>query len=121
MATSKSPSKQTKFIAGASVFSGRPDPTWPVDAEFAARLQQLWNSLPSYGGSLPAAPPLGYRGCFLRDEIGAQWFAYRGVVKFTSLPHSETRTDQDRQFERLLFSSAPTGLIPPQLVADEFD
>ena len=110
-----------QFVAGASVFSGRPDPTWPVDAEFADRLWQLWNSLPTHDGSLPAAPPLGYRGCFLREETGVEWFAYRGVVKFTSPPHSETRADKERQFERLLLSSAPAGLIPPQLVADEFD
>ncbi len=69
-----------------------------------------------YEGTPPAAPVLGYRGCFLRDSSEHEWFAYGGVVRLKTATGSESRKDSGRRFEALLLSSAPPGVIPPQVV-----
>ena len=110
-------SKSSKYSAGVSVFSGRPDPTWTLSEEVGSELLRLFESFESYEGSAASAPPLGYRGAFLRDDAGNEWFAYRGVVSHSS----DTRKDSARQFERALVASIPEGLIPPAILTQEFD
>ena len=114
-------SKSTKYTAGVSVFSGRPDPTWSVSEEVGSKLQILFDDLDRYEGPAVSAPPLGYRGAFLRDDEGHEWFAYRGVVTLNGPQSSEARQDPDREFERALIASTPQGLIPPSLITQEFD
>jgi hypothetical protein len=114
-------SKSTNFTAGVSVFSGRPDPTWSLSEEVGNMLLRLFEDSDSYKGSAVSAPPLGYRGAFLRDDAGNEWFAYRGVVTLTSPHSSDARKDPARQFERALVASIPAGLIPPTLLTQEFN
>jgi len=56
MATSKSTKKTVQWIGGALVFSGRPDPTWPVPAQAASELENLWSGLPPAAVNLPVPP-----------------------------------------------------------------
>jgi hypothetical protein len=121
MGTSKSTNEDCKYTAGVSVFSGRPDPTWSLSEDIGSGVKQLYESLESYEGPALSAPPLGYRGAFLRDDAGHEWFAYRGIVTLTEQNRSEARRDPARQFERAITNSAPQGLIPPALLAQEFD
>lgn len=121
MGTSKSSKEDRKYSAGVSVFSGRPDPTWSLSEEIGTKLQQLYEAMESYEEPAPSAPPLGYRGAFLRDDAGHEWSAYHGVVTLTEPNHTEARRDSGRQFERAIIDSAPQGLIPPPLLAREFD
>src|ERR1700730_2840450 len=72
MDTSRSPERD-RWIAGALVFSGRRDPTWPVPAELGRRLEQLWEGLPPWSGERPHPPPLGYRGCKHSAPGGRVW------------------------------------------------
>jgi hypothetical protein len=111
MATSRSLS-ETGWVAGASLFSGRPDPTWPVRAETARALEALWASLPAADSPPPAPPPLGYRGCFLRSPNGQTWSAYAGVVTRPENGSLDRRRDEGRRFERTLIASAPEGTLP---------
>lgn len=99
-------------IGGASIYSGRRDPTWNVGEEVAKKLERIWDSLESWTGEHPTAPPLGYRGCFLRCQTDIEWFAYGGVVTLRTPEGSESRNDRDKNFEKLLLSSAPKGLLP---------
>lgn len=117
MGTSKSTEAERKYTAGVSIFSGRPDPTWSISEALALRLQKLYDELESFDGPATPAPPLGYRGAFLRDDAGHEWSAYRGVVTFDA----EARKDPNRTFERELLTSAPEGIIPPVLLTQEFD
>lgn len=110
MVTSKSSEAGVGFAAGVSVFSGRPDPTWPVTARDAARLVGLWESLAPSDSAAPAVQPLGYRGCFLRGG-GREWRAYRGVVTLGGARGGQRR-DDGRAFERLLLSTAPSDAVP---------
>jgi hypothetical protein len=99
-------------IGGASIFSGRPDPTWIVGEEVVKKLEKVWDSLEHWTGEHPPAPPLGYRGSFLRCEPDIEWSAYEGVVTRKTVQGSESRIDKNKNFERLLLYSAPKGLLP---------
>lgn len=116
MGTSKSIDRAGKYVGGASIFSGRPDPTWAISPDDAERLRSLWDSMEPCGGALPLAPVLGYRGCFLRDSFEREWCAFGGFVTLKAATSSESRKDNNREFEALLLSSAPEGAIPSQLV-----
>jgi hypothetical protein len=117
MVTSRS--SEAGWIAGAALFSGRRDPVWSVTPTFARTLVHLWTELPATGDAMPDAPPLGYRGCFLRSPGGGEWRAYRGVVEGPSDAGREVRLDRERAFERLLVGSAPPRLLPTDLGIDD--
>ena len=112
MATSKS---GDTWIAGAFVYSGRPDPTWPVSAAAAKRLQSLWTALPAPTEPAPNPSRLGYRGTFLRDPLHREWIAFGGLVSLTTPTGIEVRADPNNQFEKDLLASAPKGLLPQHL------
>ena len=114
MATSRSPSK-TGWTAGAFVFSGRPDPTWPLTDETATRLERIWASLGDLESEAPVPPLLGYRGCFAQDQEGRLWTAFGGAVTLTESGRTSARRDDARAFERSLLASAPAGSLPPEL------
>ena len=119
MATSKSVKELKKWIAGASIFSGRPDPTWQVQETVARKLLDTWDSLELSTRGCPPAPPLGYRGCFLRCTSDQEWFAYGGVVTLKTSDRYESRRDKDRMFEKKLLASAPDGLFPTPHIMNE--
>jgi len=115
MATSKSGKKATSWIGGALIFSGRPDPTWSVAGRAARKLESLWAGLPPSVGKLPAAPALGYRGAFLRDGGGREWFTYGGTVTLTTRSAVQSRLDPARQFEKKLLATAPPAQLPAEV------
>ena len=117
MATPKSDSKRSAWSAGASVFSGRPDPVWEVKPALAARLERIWRSLKPAVIESPPESALGYRGCFLNGPRGCQWFAFAGVVTLRSPRRPESRRDPAKKFERTILASAPAALLPPWLDA----
>ena len=101
--------------ARAYVFSGRPDPTWEVGADVLARRESTWEALLPFDGAPPAPPLFGYRGCVVTSASGAEYIAYGGVVTKRGGARDEQRVDQSRRFERLVYNSAPGGLIPPSM------
>jgi hypothetical protein len=112
MDTSKSSRQEERWIGGAMLFSGRPDPTWNVDPRTMRELESIWTKLPGWSGSAPSAPALGYRGCFVKGPGSGEWFAYEGMVTRTGQDQSESRRDPDRAFEKIILASAPKGLVP---------
>ena len=110
MDTSSSGEAAQGWVAGASVFSGRPDPTWPLAAALGTRLAGLWDRLPAwFGGERPVPPGLGYRGCHLTAPDGRVWHAFHELVTLGP----DGRRDAQREFERALLASAPPGSLPP--------
>jgi hypothetical protein len=113
MVISKLAKKKEKWIAGAFCFSGRPDPTWPVNKKLMKQLEKIWNSLEPLSDEIPPSPNLGYRGCFVIDNnIHREWSVYDRAVKLETDGNSETRLDRQGTFEKLLLSSAPKGVLP---------
>ena len=94
------------------MFSGRLDPTWPVSDRTVARLNAIWDSLRRHAGAAPVAPALGYRGCWLRDGRGREWFACGGVVTEREGDREERRADRGKAWEKELIGSAPRGVLP---------
>lgn len=112
MGISKLNREQKSCKGGIYIFSGRADPTWQVEEVVAQRLEEIWNLLEPLAGERPFAPPLGYRGCFLRCTNDREWFAYGGAVTLKTGGGCESRNDKDGNFEKLLLSSAPKGMFP---------
>jgi hypothetical protein len=99
-------------IATVSVYSGRPDPEWPLSARQAERLRRAWDRLKVELAEPPSTPVLGYRGIAMRCASGSEWRAYRGFVTYTSGDAVERRNDDGRRFERALLATAPGGVLP---------
>ena len=117
MGTSKSGEKHDAWVAGAFVYSGRPDPTWSISRWVAKKLQELWESLPASNETWEARPGgLGYRGSFVRGPGHREWVAFKGLVSLTTPEGIEVRKDPARKFEETLFSSAPKGLLPESVL-----
>jgi hypothetical protein len=119
MAISKSTEKVGSWTAGAFLFSGRPDPSWPVPEALVEKLVGLWQSLPLASGTKHEPKPpagLGYRGALLRDPHDRRWLARSGLVRLETASGSQTRSDPEREFEKKLLSSAPAGVLPEGLL-----
>lgn len=111
--------RSDSWSAGASVFSGRPDPVWALPESQALRLDALWRALDDASGAAPTPPPLGYRGCFAEAPEGARRYtAYRGAVSRAEPASAapETRADPQRAFERFVLGSATDAVLREQLL-----
>jgi hypothetical protein len=119
MVTSRSSDSDNKgeWIAGAWIFSGRPDPKWTVPLAAAQRLVTRLESMSEATEVIPVAPRLGYRGCFLRSPSGREWRAYRGLVESRWQGEVERRRDEGQWFEKQLLELAPRGLLPNDVIA----
>ena len=119
MVISKSARSHTKekWIAGAYIFSGRPDPIWSVSREKVQELEKVWDSFENAEAARSSPPALGYRGCFVRDgDKNREWYAYRVDVSLQSNGNTELRIDNNCRFETLVLSSAPQGTLPESLL-----
>jgi hypothetical protein len=109
MGTSKSIEPCT---ATASIFSGRPDPSWRISKTVLEQLENIWKTLRPSAEAAPVAPALGYRGCSVDCGPRGVWNAFGGVVA----RGEEHRADPDRQFERAVLNSSPKGMIPAEVL-----
>jgi hypothetical protein len=119
MDTSKSGEASSDYVGEAVVFSGRKNPTWTVDASVGRQLEKIWSTLEATGEPLPQTSALGYQGCRLRHIGGGCWLAFQGRVERESGGIKETRVDSRREFEKLLLSTAPPGLVPASFLPND--
>lgn len=97
------------WLAGAWLYSGRPDPVWPVPGGKAGEVVSRWNALPAAPETArPEPPALGYKGCWLRAPDGREWHAAAGVVTCGE----DARADAGGAVERAILATAPEGLLP---------
>lgn len=118
MGTSRSNSSPA-WIAGASLFSGRPNPSWQLDAAHVAQLIAIWDELkPAAKASAAedAGAHLGYTGCYISNDAGDRWTARNAHVIHQCANTVEDRDDPLRRFEHAVLQSAPSGLLPPNLI-----
>ena len=99
-------------IATVAVYSGRPDPEWPLSVRQAQGLRRAWSRLEAERSPGTPPPALGYRGTAMRSAAGDQWRAYRGIVTHTAGGNVESRKDEGRRFEMALLATAPKGAVP---------
>jgi hypothetical protein len=105
-----------EWTAGAQIFSGRPDPAWPVSAASAGELRAIWDGLTPVGQWPAPRAALGYRGCWLRASSGARWLAYDDVVLMATGSSIVGRADAAHAFARAVLRSAPAGTLPADLL-----
>jgi hypothetical protein len=77
--------------------AARPKPQVP-DEQLAA-LDQIWQSLAPAQQSWTPAPPLGYRGVWLRCLAGGETTGFLGKVRRVEGSAAEARDDPGRRFE----------------------
>ena len=91
------------------MFSGRPDPAWPVTAAAAEEIARLADALPCDAeADRPEAAVLGYRGSWLRAPDGREWRAGGGVV----IRAGDICADPAGAIERAILETAPEGVLP---------
>ncbi len=94
-------------------FSGRPNPTWPLDARVSDEVERIWARLePSKTAAEPVAR-LGYTGCTVHDGRSKTWTACGGLVTLREGKQEDRRADAGRAFEQTVIASAPPGELPP--------
>jgi hypothetical protein len=99
------------------IFSGRPDPEWIVREDVARQAQELWDAMLRVDRPHQLPSRLGYKGCKLFDPAkDMEWWAYEGLVSLRKKATVETREDPNREFEKSILDSAPTGLVPREVV-----
>lgn len=95
-----------------SVFSGRPDPSWPLDEHHVAELRRRLKALAAaHDRTLPPEPGLGYRGLHVTLDDGAHGEVVtvrHGRVAF----ERRILEDRGRALERWLLDTAPPTLEP---------
>ena len=62
-----SSSADSGITAGIDVFSGRPNPNWPVRRADLDALERVWAALERMPVVNAQASVLGYRGCFVQE------------------------------------------------------
>jgi hypothetical protein len=112
MDMSRSGESGTAWTAGALIFSGRPDPTWPLSEATVRDLLDLWAILEPLPRAVDEPARLGYRGSFLRGPVSEAWLAFANTVTFRSPSGAESRRDAQGKFEAILLRSAPAGALP---------
>lgn len=112
MGTPRSGESGETWTAGALIYSGRPDPTWPLGDEGARVLLQVWEALASLPSPVAETARLGYRGSVLRGPGNREWVAVANTVTLRTPGGSESRRDPRGEFEAILLRSAPAGTLP---------
>ena len=97
------------------IYSGRADPIWDMPVETGQTLESIWELLPHYSEEYQEHTILGYSGCKLLVENGIEFLAYNGVVARSQSGKIELRKDLDRRFEKLIFFTAPPGIVPEEV------
>lgn len=114
-AASKS-SEAELWAAGASVYSGRVDPSWEVSGDSVGSLMRCLEGLvPASNAAIPEPPGLGYRGAWVRAPDGREWRFFGGMVETSPASGTTRFRDPERQCERLVLRTAPAGVLPPGL------
>ena len=113
LAPAKSSDSARGWTAGASLYSGRVDPTWQVNEDAVGTLVRCLQQLgPAAKVAVPEPPGLGYRGSWLRAPDGRVWRLFGGVVQADT-----TRLrDPGRTCERQILETAPAGLLPARVL-----
>ncbi|MFI1256285.1 hypothetical protein ACH4U6_21260 [Streptomyces netropsis] len=99
--------RRAPVIVELGIFSGRPDPRWPLDPGAAAELRALLAGLAREDANPPPAPGLGYRGFTVTDSE-----AVRQVFNGRITGGDATLADPGRTVERWLLGTLPPEFEP---------
>lgn len=101
-----------RYLGSVQIYSGRPNPVWKLTVETGITLESIWELLEPYTGEFQKHTRLGYSGCKLLVENDIEYLAFNDVVARSQSGKVELRTDRNRTFEKMIFDTAPPGIIP---------
>jgi hypothetical protein len=99
------------------IYSGRPDPEWPLTAEQAAALTALLDGLPP-GLETPPTGGLGYHGFTIRYAVSTL-VVYQGFVAAPGGGPRAVRLDPTRSVERYLLETGRANLAANEILEVE--
>ncbi len=105
----------TKCKARAFIFSGRSDPIWFLNEQQKNKLIMLWEGFDPANAQVHIESKLGYRGVSMICPDYGEFFAYGRYVRRMINNRIEWRVDDKKLFEQFLLSTAPEGLLPPEI------
>ena len=99
------------------IYSGRPDPTWPLTAAERGDLDRIIAALPEVVGAPPTGG-LGYHGFTVTGSEGA-WTAYLGTVASSTEGTLAYRSDPERLVEHFLLETGRPHLVEEEVAEVE--
>jgi hypothetical protein len=99
------------------IYSGRPDPTWPLTAAEIGDLDRIIAALPEVVGTPPTGG-LGYHGFTVTGSEGA-WTAYLGTVAPSTEGTLAYRSDPERLVEHFLLDTGRPYLVEEEIAEVE--
>jgi hypothetical protein len=95
------------WTAEAFLFSGRPNPQWPLTEEQATDWMKLWEAATPSVKEARQLAILGYTGCKLHHDKHSYWLMADGCVSFFDQDTVINRSDPGRKMEYFLLHTAP--------------
>jgi hypothetical protein len=118
-AMAEAPASASDAIATVTldVYSGRPNPSWPLTPAQIGDLQARIKALSTPLAGEPDVPDLGYRGVSvsIRGKAAADVSAARGAITVTQGGSVAKFQDTNRQLERWLVHTGDAQLSPDLL------
>lgn len=106
-----------KMVVTALLYSGVPNPSWRIDAQFAEQIARLLDSLPELHRRCEMPDNLGYTGMTMTASEpirgDREWWFAKGIAGSAG----RCFADPGREVERTLLRSG-RSLIGPQVVDD---
>lgn len=100
------------------IYSGRPNPQWPVNDPVADGWLKLCHEAPMAYDTVPDAAALGYRGViFYRGNDF--YYIFNNHIRYMENEQSILKQDDDRKLEKEILSTAPKEIR--QLATESFN
>lgn len=105
MVTSKSNRK--KWRCRLLIYSGRPDPQWPIAETAVDEWLKICHDAPLAHDTVPDASALGYRGVIFYKGNEEYYYIFNGHIRYMEQEKSILKQDEGRSLERSILNTAP--------------
>lgn len=102
-------SNKKKWRCRLLIFSGRPDPQWPVSDEQAEGWLNSMVQAPQEKVDVPDASALGYRGVVLYRG-NDYYYLFDGHIRYLENEKSVIKADAGRTLENIMLQTAPAEI-----------
>ncbi len=104
MVTSRSNRK--KWRCRLLIYSGRPDPQWPITEAVVDEWLKVCLDAPLANDTVPDAAALGYRGVIFYKG-NDYYYIFNGHIRYMEQEKSILKRDEGRKLERRILDTAP--------------
>lgn len=99
-------SNKKKWKCRLLIYSGRPDPQWPIAETIAGEWQKACHDAPLANDTVPDAAALGYRGVlfYLGNDY---YYVFNGHIRYMEQEGNIMKQDEGRKLEKEILQTAP--------------